>query len=959
MTASLYAAAIVVTAFSSSVALAQSGTIAGRVTDSQTDEPLPGATVRVAGTALGSASDLEGSYRIAGAPAGEQTLIVSYVGYENQEIQVQVVPGQMTTQDIALVFGVLQGQEVVVTAQLEGQARAINQQLSSETITNVVSSERIQELPDANAAESVGRLPGVSVQRSGGEGQKVVIRGLSPRFSSVTVNGERIPSTGTGRRTFIADEGGSANISPDVDDRSVDLAMISPDALAGIEVSKALTPDMDADAIGGTVNFVTRRAPDGLKGRINLQTAYSGLRGQVRGYDVSAYVSDRFMKNKLGYLFSGGIESADRSNHNAGTDYKWSGFDPNTGNPLPMAVNAIGLTHRIETRARYNANLALDFEPSLNHIIVANALYGRTQRDWVSRGVRYQTDFNYTGYSLSEGESEITLFSSSLRGEHLIPFAKVNWRGNYATTWDETPWTSGYGFQEPSTIPSDVDTDKGPWPIPPSASFDPNNASGGMPWMSRNKRKDANWSGQVDVEVPYSIGSTFAGRLQFGGKYAAKDRSRRNTGYGVIGVDYWAAFRADHPDANYYTNNSLRMTDFIQEDFDPDDFMKGDFPFVVGLKEGPREIWEQYSNIFRVHRGSANNDYNALETATAGYGMVRIDAGPRLMLLGGVRYEYSDNEYEAKYIRAMSGTYGERGTVIDTTSNQTYGYFFPQAHARYRFFDGLDLRLAVTRSMSRPDFHSSTPYEEINTQFQYVVKSNPDLKPTLAWNYDAFLSVYNRLGLLTVGAYYKTLEGVDYLYRRQISERGNPLQGYNITAPYNVEEQTTVKGIETEVQTNLRFLPSPFNGIVLYGNYSRIWSETPFPYQVSRGYDPVTFAPIFADTSRVLPMPGQSDHIANVAVGYEKGGFSGRLSLVYQGRALDVLGAGPELDNYTDDFTRWDLALSQRVYRYVTLFVNVTNLTNLTERSFVGGQTFPTSENLYGWQTNIGVRFNY
>ena len=172
---------------------------------------------------------------------GEQQLQISYVGYQSMQAAVTITAGQTITFDAQLTFGVVEGEEIIVTAQAAGQAAAINQQLSSNTITNVVSAERIQELPDQNAAESVGRLPGISIERDAGEGQKVIIRGLSPKFNAITVNGERVPST-------------------DGDDRSVDLSMISPDVLAGIEVFKALTPDKDADAIGGAVNLITRKA---------------------------------------------------------------------------------------------------------------------------------------------------------------------------------------------------------------------------------------------------------------------------------------------------------------------------------------------------------------------------------------------------------------------------------------------------------------------------------------------------------------------------------------------------------------------------------------------------------------------------------------------------------------------------------------------------------------------------
>ena len=151
---------------------------------------------------------------------------------------------------------------MVVRGQATGQRAAINQQVNSNTIVNVISKEKLQELPDQNAAEAVGRLAGVSVYRDAGEGQQVSIRGISPRFNAITVNGERLPST-------------------EQETRAVDLSMISADALAGIELFKAIRPDMDADAIGGTVNFAVKRADPGPTGNIRILGGYNDLKQEA------------------------------------------------------------------------------------------------------------------------------------------------------------------------------------------------------------------------------------------------------------------------------------------------------------------------------------------------------------------------------------------------------------------------------------------------------------------------------------------------------------------------------------------------------------------------------------------------------------------------------------------------------------------------------------------------------
>ena len=130
----------------------------------------------------------------------------SYIGYVTTEDSVTITDTDINL-DFNLSYTTIEGKEVTVTAQAKGQMDAFNRQLNARSIVNIISSDRIQELPDANAAESVARVPGVSIKREGGEGNKVVIRGLSPKYNAITVEGTRLPST-------------------DKRDRSTDLSMI-------------------------------------------------------------------------------------------------------------------------------------------------------------------------------------------------------------------------------------------------------------------------------------------------------------------------------------------------------------------------------------------------------------------------------------------------------------------------------------------------------------------------------------------------------------------------------------------------------------------------------------------------------------------------------------------------------------------------------------------------------------
>ncbi|HHM24460.1 MAG TPA: TonB-dependent receptor, partial [Bacteroidetes bacterium] len=190
-------------------AAAQHGRIVGTVSDSLSGNALPGANIFFPGLNIGTTSNIRGEFFISNAPVGRHVLRVDYMGYARKEIPVNVRVGQTLRLDIKLRPAVVRGKAVVVTAQASAQTQAINQQLTAKTIKNVVSAVTIRELPESNAAEAVGRLPGVSLLRQGGEGAKVVIRGLAPKYAKVQIEGVDITATGSA-------------------DRSTDISMISP-----------------------------------------------------------------------------------------------------------------------------------------------------------------------------------------------------------------------------------------------------------------------------------------------------------------------------------------------------------------------------------------------------------------------------------------------------------------------------------------------------------------------------------------------------------------------------------------------------------------------------------------------------------------------------------------------------------------------------------------------------------
>ena len=191
-----------------------------------------------------------------------------------------------------------------------------------------------------------------------------------------------------------------------------------------------------------------------------------------------------------------------------------------------------------------------------------------------------------------------------------------------------------------------------------------------------------------------------------------------------------------------------------------------------------------------------------------------------------------------------------------------------------------------------------------------------------------YLSFYNRYGLFTLGAFYKELYDIDYIRRSRVKE--GKYRGFMLTQPVNADQKSTVLGFEVEIQADFTLLPSPFDGFIIYLNYSHMKSKTLYPFFEIGPRSPLPpFQPTVIDTVREGPMPGQANDIVNLTLGYEKKGFSGRLSLVYQGKSLATVGTREELDGYTDDFLRWDLALQQEIFKSFKVFLNFNNITNV------------------------------
>ncbi|MCC6397151.1 MAG: carboxypeptidase-like regulatory domain-containing protein, partial [Bacteroidetes bacterium] len=601
---------------------AAGGRIAGTVSDAKTGEALVGAHVMLQGTAIGTSTNIDGKFAIPGITAGSHTLVATYLGYKKHTEPVQILADSTLFLDIRLQLDVVQFEEVTVTAQLEGQVQAINQQLTSNTIVTVVSSDRIKELPDQNAAESIARLPGVSIQRDAGEGQKVVVRGLAPKFTSITLNGVRIPST-------------------DAADRSVDLSMISSDILSGIEVFKALTPDKDGDAVGGSVNLVLKRAPSGLRGDFRGQTGYNQQRKELGQYRAGLNLSERFFEDQLGVLITTSMQRANRGSDRLSADYVFKREASGAETRSIIQIENLNLAYRSEIRDRYGAGATLDYSAG-NSELFLSTLFSKTDRDQVTRRKRYQVGSFWTEYDLTDREQSTRLLTTSLRGEHKLDFADIDWQAAYANSLQDMPHSHYGRFREVGAYNDGLIDDQGPSVIPQFAKNDL--ASTWFLHATFNPQRvvDQERDLQLNVTIPYRFGEDIAGTLKAGGKYRGKDRTRDVTEYMTPFGETDRIGQANRDKFTLYRNQSILIENFADPGFRADNFLGGQYEMPFGLHpDRLNDFYTAYKSRYGLNRFVELDDYDAGEKVTAGYLMTSVNVGEELTILPGIRYEHT------------------------------------------------------------------------------------------------------------------------------------------------------------------------------------------------------------------------------------------------------------------------------------------------------------------------------
>ena len=963
--------------------------VTGKITDGETGEALPGAAVMVKGSTMGTITELNGNYSI--MTAGEESVLVfSFIGYTDQEVTV----GNQRTIDIVLESDATSLDEVVITMQAKGQIGARNQQLNSTTLVNVVSPDRLQENPDANAVEAIGRLPGVSVLRSGGEGSQIVIRGLEPRYTNVTLEGITLPSSSNTTR--------GANISG-----------ISQYVLQGVEVYKSLTPDMEANSVGGTVNLMLQDTPEGLHYNIMAQGGYNNLNSYFGNYKLLGEVSNRFFDNKLGFFLSLSAEKVNRSTQTMSAGYGLIGED------VDIYLNNSNLNIINRTNYRKSATLSLDYRLTSSTKLKLYSLYSHTNVDQSRQSKTYgHTGAGSVGYSMAHNPlNETDMLHTVLSGQTNSNFLNmvVDYGVAYSFSRGNNPDSRSWNFSFAEASTADITTQE-LRRYSTSADLIPlftddiesihNTVKQGF-GTTEIQKEDKNLTAYLDFTIPFAIGDQVTGTAKFGGKYRQKNRFMDQlTGSQIqhpFTAQYWYEAMPwlvmSERSQDEFANHTLEgfedhiVTDFLGGEYDYGSYFNFDMlnetsnwweSFSDSLAELGQEVWLPVVGDI-AHLGyrqsleaSMINDQKITENYYAGYAMAEFNIGRWVMFMPGFRYEatnatmdgFSTSEplYTPSTIFPLTGK--------DTATTRSDEFFLPMLHLRIKPSKFVYFHFAYTQTLSRPDFNAISPNTYVNPgRTPYMHHSqNPQLRAELWNNYDAQVTFHgNKIGLFSVSGFYKTVE--DKIWHRVY----NRVRGDEIIYPFRDQDVVQVslwenhpydislKGVEFEWQTSFWYLPGVLKYFTLSLNYTYTQSETKYPStrleQVvpPEGGRPVT---VRIDSVTTGPMLFQPAHIANVSLGFNYKGFNTWLSFQYNGEIFTSKNFTiDELDGLKEHFYRMDLQMTYdipvKMQGKLQVIGNFANLTNFAEVSRLRGDPRFTYQEAYGWTIDLGVRYKF
>jgi TonB-dependent receptor len=910
------------------------GTIKGRILDTS-NQTLPGATIYIDSLHTGVVSDINGFYTLTNIAPGTYKVKVSYVGYSPVEMTITVPEGKTVESDVMLNDGV-KLREVVVGGAFNGQRRALSSQKNAMGIVNVVSADQVGKFPDSNIGDALKRISGINVQYDQGEARFGQVRGTSADLSSVTINGNRIPSA----------EG---------DTRNVQLDLIPADMVQTIEVNKVVTADMDADAIGGSINLVTKNTPNKRMFNATVGSGYNAVSKKAQ-LNLGLTYGDRFFNDKLGLMFSGSYQNAPGGSDNAEFEY-----DVDDGS---VVMKEAQMRQYYVTRERQSYSLALDYEFNPDHKISFKGIYNR-RNDWENRyrvvykdldesdpseqSIELQTKGGADDTRNARLERQQTM-DFTLDGEHnLGGRLLMDWAASFSRASEDRPNERYFGLKmDNNTGENLINTFRGiggraPYSTIAIPGLD--NEGWELDELTNSNQSiyENEWKFRLNFELPLMKG-LYGNTLRFGGKYTNKEKDRETTMYKYDGEDV--------------NDNPIFNDGGAWREHGSSQIRKG---FMVGdnYPEGTHFVSKKYlgSINFNSMQGEPDyeemsGNYHAKEEITSAYLRFDQKLGQKLDLMLGLRMEHTALNY-----RGLNWVVDEdENESLESTGNRKNSYtnWLPSVLLKYDVNDDLKLRASFTETLSRPKYSALIPSVNYNRADEEATIGNPNLKPTTSYNFDLSAEYYFKsVGLVSVGLFYKSINNVivDEVWKGMDSQL--PITGtydYEISKPINAYD-ADLFGVEVAYQRDFGFITPALKCLGFYGNYTYTANKTKnhhFEHRV-------------LEDGEDVDMIGSPEHTANASLFFEKWGFNLRLSYNFASAFVDEMGEVAQLDRYYDKVNYLDLNASYTFGKRfkTTIYADVTNLLNQPLRYYQGTKDRTAQVEYYGARFNAGIKVSF
>jgi len=855
--------------------LSLAGSLKGVVTINSTGEPATGAVVSIEGKAmLTDVAGINGAFNFENIQSGIYVIHVDYMGYKSYQNEVNV--DQTQTLIIILEEDIKSLHEVQITARKEASAEhtARGLERNADQVMNIISGKAIQLSPDLTVANVVQRISGISIERnSNGDGQHAILRGMDKRYNYTLVNGVKIPS-------------------PDNKYRYVPLDIFPAELLDRLEVTKALTPDMEGDAVGGVINMVMKDAPARFAVTANLAGGYNELffdrdfasfdykslhkqspyelNGNTynatpsdfskASYDLKSKsfapnligglsIGDRFLNNRLGIILAGSYQNTFRGSNSIFNDIEkvdtFSGVTLTKYSQRQYSEQQIRGGVHLKADYVFNERNKLQWYNaymSLNNIQVRDV----TEMQLTIGGYDPVKGNATMGYSTRTRYTAQSIYNSTLHGEHgLSPKLTLDWSAVYSVAKQETP--------ENATTPL--------------LGVMQNFVQTKTYILDATKRwehnSDRDITGYANLKYKINI-SHIPVTWTLGGMFRDKKRD------------------------NFYNQYQLRPSN-LQAIYGKDFMTIADIQWVI---QNPR--------------GSAASalTYNATEQIGAGFLQFKAMFN-NLDVIGGVRGEHTNQGY------TMLFPIGEDRP----DGNQQYLDILPSLHFKYAMGSNTNLRASYFRSINRPGFFEIVPYKIVNEEYQE--RGNPDLKRAIADNIDFRYELYPGVGEQLMGSvFYKRIKDpIEYTLQR------DPVRGQDIFyAPGNFG---TANNYGLEIDAIKYFKKWGVKANYTY-THSAITTDKSKRIRDEAG----NLQTITVEQTR--PLYGQAAHIANLSLIYKdpKKGWDIQLAGNFTGERIVTVSQFVNNDFWQRSFVQLDFSLEKTVGKNWVVFAKVNNILN-------------------------------